>query len=158
MSNCIPDTLYAKIRVKRSLVPGEIPNTLQLGEIAVNIPDRKLYIGNEFKNPVLLNFTSGGGSGTYVGGQGITISSLNIISFEQSTLPSRYIEVSKIKEPNNASNGYLYFNGSGWVLDDAPSLTLEQLFACIGGYTPNLQQYYIDGGSANNNTIWCTKT
>lgn len=156
MSNCIPDTLYAKIRVKRSLVPGEVPSTLDLGEIAVNIPDRKIYIGNELKNSVLLNFTSGGGSGTYVGGQGITISGLNVISFEQSTLPSRYIEVSKIKEPNNATNGYLYFNGSGWVLDDAPSLTLEQLFACIGGYTGSLE-YFIDGGSANN-TTWCSKS
>jgi len=158
MINCISDTLYAKIRVKRSLVPGEQPSngSLELGEIAINIPDKKIYVGNENKNPVLLNFGSGnGGGGIYSAGSGITISVNNEISFNQFTLPNKYIEFIKIKPPTNTA-GYVYYNGNVWSITTPPTgLTLNALFSCIGGVINN--QYYIDGGKASG-SIWCSNS
>lgn len=153
MSNCIPDTLYAKIRVKRSLVPGEIPSTLDLGELAVNIEDQKIYVGNQFRQPVLL--TGGvGGSGIYNAGAGITISGSNQISFYPDTVPNGSIPIIKIAPPIGASSGYLRWNGSGWVLDTVDTgLSLSSLFACIGGVNNN--QYFIDGGDATG-TGYCS--
>lgn len=46
-----------KIRVKRSLVSGETPPLLALGELAVNIPDKKIYIGNGTQNVLLTDFS-----------------------------------------------------------------------------------------------------
>ena len=36
-----------KIKIKRSLIPGTIPGILSLGELAINIPDKKIYIGDD---------------------------------------------------------------------------------------------------------------
>lgn len=144
MSNCIPDTLYAKIRVKRSLVPGEVPSNLELGELAVNIEDKKIYVGNQFGQHVLL--TGGGsGSGIYNAGAGISISGSNQISFFPSTVPNGSIPIIKIARPDGPNSGYLRWNGSGWVLTDG--FSLSSLFACIGGINGS-NQYYIDGGNA----------
>lgn len=149
MSNCIPDTLYAKIRVKRSLVPLEVPSHLELGELAVNIEDKKIYVGNQFNQPVLLQGSGGVGNGIYSAGSGITISGTNVISFNQNTLPNYYIEIQKIKAPTNQNNGYLFYNGSGWSLQSI-SLNFDNLFACLGGVANN--KYFIDGGNASGTT------
>lgn len=152
MSNCIPDTLYAKIRVKRSLVPGEVPSTLDLGELAVNIEDQKIYVGNQFGQPVLL--TGGGsGSGIYNAGAGISISGSNQISFFPSTVTNGSIPIIKIAPPVGDS-GYLRWNGSGWALADG--FSLSSLFACIGGINDN-NQYFIDGGNAAG-TAYCSSS
>jgi len=149
MSNCIPDTLYAKIRVKRSLVPGEVPSRLDLGELAVNIPDQKIYVGNQFGNPVLMNAGGSSGSGIYSAGAGIQISGSNVISFDPITIPNGNIPIIKIAPPIGPSSGYLRWNGSGWVLETIDAgLTLNSLFSCIGGTTIN-NQYFIDGGNAS---------
>lgn len=147
MSNCIPDTLYAKIRVKRSLVPNEVPSRLDLGELAVNIPDKKIYVGNQFGNPVLMSGSGGGGSGIYSAGAGITISGSDEISFNPITVPNKSIPTIKLAPPEEGS-GFLFYNGSGWVLE--PGLSLSSLFDCIGGTTGG--QYFIDGGNASSAT------
>lgn len=46
-----------KIRVKRSNQPGVLPGPLALGELAVNIPDKKIFIGNGISNTVLYDGT-----------------------------------------------------------------------------------------------------
>jgi len=147
MSNCIPDTLYAKIRVKRSLVPNEVPSRLDLGELAVNIPDRKIYVGNQFGNPVLMSGGGGVGSGIYSAGAGITISGSDEISFNPNTVPDKTIPTIKLAPPESGS-GFLFYNGSGWVLETG--LSLSSLFDCIGGTTGG--QYFIDGGNASSAT------
>jgi hypothetical protein len=47
-----------KIRVKRSNQPGVLPGPLALGELAVNIPDRKIFIGNGLSNSLLYDGTT----------------------------------------------------------------------------------------------------
>lgn len=149
MSNCIPDTLYAKIRVKRSLVPNEKPSNLDLGELAVNIPDRKIYVGNQSGNPVLITGSGGTGNGIYSAGAGITISASDEISFNPNTIPDKTIPTIKLAPPpGQLISGYLYFNGTGWEL--GTGLSLSSLFNCIGGTTGG--QYFIDGGNASSAT------
>lgn len=153
MSNCIPDTLFAKIRVKRSLVPGEKPSGLDLGELAVNIEDRKIYIGNKEGQPVLLNVGGSGGDGVYSAGQGITISGSNEISFNPSTVSNKSIPILKIKPPEYGETfGYLFYNGTDWELSSI-GIDFDELFTCLGGKLNN-NQYYIYGGNASG--TWCS--
>lgn len=44
----------AKIKIKNSLTSGLAPAGLSLGEVAINIPDKKIYVGNVVENPVVL--------------------------------------------------------------------------------------------------------
>jgi hypothetical protein len=46
-----------KIRVKRSLIPGQEPGLLSLGELAVNIADKKIFIGTNTGNVLLSDFS-----------------------------------------------------------------------------------------------------
>ena len=154
MPNCIPDTLFAKIRVKRSLVPGEVPSNLELGELAVNIEDKIIYIGNINKQAVPLNIGGSGGSGIYTSGSGISISGLNQISFNPSTVSNKSIPVIKIQPPvGPEESGFLFYNGSGWELSSpATGINFDELFQCLGGKLDN-NQYYIYGGNASG--TWC---
>lgn len=47
-----------KIRVKRSNQTGVLPGPLALGELAVNIPDKKIFIGNGVSNTLLYDGTT----------------------------------------------------------------------------------------------------
>jgi hypothetical protein len=47
-----------KIRVKRSLIPGQEPGLLSLGELAVNIADKKIFIGTLTGNVVLSDYST----------------------------------------------------------------------------------------------------
>ena len=110
----VPDILYSKIRIKRSLISGETPNSLELGELAANVPDKKLWIGDETNNPVefVLSGSSGPGSGqTYSEGVGISISSGNVISINLSDnqIPSKSMNTRILNPPNNSS-GVLYWS------------------------------------------------
>ena len=154
MSNCVPDTLYAKIRVKRSLVPNERPSKLDLGELAVNVHDGLLFVGNQFGNPVLISGTGTGGGGIYSAGSGIIITGSNQISFDPTTVPNESIPIIKIEPPQEGS-GFLFYNGTDWVFDTpATGINLNALFACIGGNING--QYYIDGGNASTAT-YCSQ-
>ena len=114
MTYNVPDILYSKIRIKRSLISGETPNSLELGELAANVPDKKLWIGDETNNPVefVLSGSSGPGSGeTYFEGIGISISSGNVISIDLSDnqIPSKSMNTRILNPPNNSS-GVLYWS------------------------------------------------
>lgn len=55
------------IRIKRSLTTGQVPSTLQEGELAVNIIDKKMWIGDDNTAAVLIldyNSSLGGGGGS----------------------------------------------------------------------------------------------
>jgi hypothetical protein len=114
MAYNVPDILYSKIRIKRSLISGETPNSLELGELAANVPDKKLWIGDETNNPVefVLSGSSGPGSGeTYFEGIGISISSGNVIRIDLSDnqIPSKSMNTRILNPPNNSS-GVLYWS------------------------------------------------
>jgi hypothetical protein len=54
------------IKIKRSLTPGNVPADLELGELAINIPDKKIYIGDNSTDNIALivdgNATGGSGN------------------------------------------------------------------------------------------------
>jgi len=64
-----------KIKIKRSLTPGNTPENLELGELAINIPDKKIYIGDNSTdgNALLIDGLASGGGTTYTAGAGIDI-------------------------------------------------------------------------------------
>ncbi len=55
-----------KIKIKRSLTPGNTPENLELGELAINIPDKKIYIGDNSTdgNALIVDGNAVGGTGT----------------------------------------------------------------------------------------------
>lgn len=47
-----------RIQMKTSSLAGELPGVMQHGEIAVNLPDAKLYVGVDGASPIVI----GGGA------------------------------------------------------------------------------------------------
>ena len=124
MTYNVPDILYSKIRIKRSLISGETPNSLELGELAANVPDKKLWIGDETNNPIefVLSGSSGPGSGqTYFEGVGISISSGNVISIDLTdpSIPNKSMNT-RILNPPNSNSGVLYWSQeyNSWQIRD----------------------------------------
>ena len=54
--------LVRRIQMKTSPIPGELPGVMEHGEIAVNIPDSKMYVGVGGSSPPIE--IGGGGGGT----------------------------------------------------------------------------------------------
>jgi len=146
----VPDILYSKIRIKRSLISGETPSSLELGEIAANIPDGKLWIGKQDNTVLLLNEGE-----VYSAGTSIEITPNNIINFkpEDGSIP-----VDKLK---GTTNGYLKYLDGNWFFDNnvigsgggSGFINADLLFSCIGGIDTN-SDYFILGGNAFGNN-WC---
>ena len=44
----------SKLRINRSLISGNKPMNLKLGELAVNIPDKSLFVGDDVGNIIQL--------------------------------------------------------------------------------------------------------
>lgn len=71
------------LKLKRSTTTGASPANLSLGELAINIPDKKIWIGDASEQPVLISEYGIGGSGeTYYEGLGINIDTNNTISID----------------------------------------------------------------------------
>ena len=72
------------LKIKRSITEGNIPVSLSLGELAVNIPDKKIWIGDSTQTPILISEYGVGGAGgqTYYEGLGINIDTNNNISVD----------------------------------------------------------------------------
>ena len=62
----------AVIKLKRSDTPGNTPTTLEHGEVAINIPDKKIYIGSGDTNDTAVLIVDGNA----VGGGGYTAPTL----------------------------------------------------------------------------------
>lgn len=60
-----------KIRIKRSSSSSAVPATLLLGEIAANIVDKKIWIGNSSNTPILISDYNNSGSQGFQGSQGL---------------------------------------------------------------------------------------
>jgi hypothetical protein len=58
--------LVRRIQMKTSTTPGELPGTMQHGEVAVNLPDAKLYVGVDGATPIVI-----GGSAPSVLDEGV---------------------------------------------------------------------------------------
>lgn len=146
----VPDILYSKIRIKRSLISGETPSSLELGEIAANIPDGKLWIGKQDNTVLLLNEGE-----VYTAGTSIEITPNNIINFKPQ---DGSIPVDKLK---GTTNGYLKYLDGNWFFDNnvigsgggSGFINADLLFSCIGGIDTN-SDYFILGGNAFGNN-WC---
>lgn len=146
----VPDILYSKIRIKRSLISGETPSSLELGEIAANIPDGKLWIGKQDNTVLLLNEGE-----VYSAGTSIEITPNNIINFKPQ---DGSIPVDKLK---GTTNGYLKYLDGNWFFDNnvigsgggSGFINADLLFSCIGGIDTN-SDYFILGGNAFGNN-WC---
>jgi hypothetical protein len=72
------------LRTKRSTTTGVTPTNLELGEMAVNIPDKKIWIGDGTATPALIadyNAMIGGGSTLY-SGDGISIDTNDQINLD----------------------------------------------------------------------------
>jgi hypothetical protein len=63
------------IKIKRSLTPGNNPGLLALGELAINIPDKRIYIGDNSTdgNALIIDGLASGGGTIYTAGSGINI-------------------------------------------------------------------------------------
>lgn len=68
------------LRTKRSNTSGTIPSSLQLGELAVNIPDKKIWIGDGTQSVLISDYNIA--SNTYSEGPGINVSTNNTISLD----------------------------------------------------------------------------
>ena len=71
------------IRTKRTNTPGTTPSNLELGEMAVNIPDKKIWIGDGTASPALIADYNAS-AGQYYEGNGINVSTNNTISLDLS--------------------------------------------------------------------------
>jgi hypothetical protein len=72
------------LKTKRSLTTGNIPSGLEVGELAVNIPDKKMWIGDASNNSVLLLDYDAmiGGGDTLYSGDGISIDTNDQINLD----------------------------------------------------------------------------
>lgn len=142
MSSNLPDTLYAKIRVKRSVIPGELPGSLDVGEVAINIPDKKIYIGDDSGNTVEIFQNI-----EYAAGLGIEITN-NQISFDPSD--NFFINVSKISPAgaSGSASGFLYWNGTVWSIQ-IPNASFEQMYLPGSGLELSSDNVF----SVNLNTV-----
>lgn len=147
----VPDILYSKIRIKRSIISGETPSSLELGEFAVNIPDKKLWVGKQDNTIVQLNEGE-----VYTGGNSITINPLNVINFDPA---DGSISVNKLQ---GTTNGYLKYLDGNWYFDNnivgsggagSGFINADLLFSCIGGIDTS-SNYFILGGDAFG-ADWC---
>jgi hypothetical protein len=46
--------LVKRIQMKTSSTPGDVPGVMQHGEMAVNLPDAKLYVGVDGAAPIVI--------------------------------------------------------------------------------------------------------
>lgn len=57
-----------RIQMKTSAIAGELPGVMEHGEIAVNIPDHKLYVGVDSAPPIVFDGGGGGGGAFSING------------------------------------------------------------------------------------------
>jgi len=137
------------IKIKRGLSGGTVPTGLQLGELAVNIPDQILYVGGESGAVVPLNSTFIGGSGGIQSINGCTGNAFGNIGI---TGTSGEVEVTTscpnivIGLPNNVViSGNLRVNGD---LDIIGRLMVDGLIITktgFQGYTGDADLETVDG-------------
>lgn len=105
------------IQTKRSVTTGVVPASLEEGELAVNIIDKKLWVGGPGGSGVELlvdyaAFITGGGGGggeTYYEGYGININTNNVISVDDTVIASKnYVdsEIAGLDLTASLTDGY----------------------------------------------------
>lgn len=137
------------IKIKRGLSGGTVPTGLQLGELAVNIPDQILYVGGESGAVIPLNSALVGGSGGIQSINGCTGNAFGNIGI---TGTSGEVEVTTscpnivIGLPNNVViSGNLRVNGD---LDIIGRLMVDGLIITktgFQGYTGDADLETVDG-------------
>jgi hypothetical protein len=82
------------LRTKRSTTSGVIPTDLEMGEMAVNIPDKKIWIGDGTASPALIsdyNFTAD----VYSSGEGVNINTNNNLNLDLFTITRTDTSINK---------------------------------------------------------------
>jgi hypothetical protein len=120
-----------RIKIKRSVTPGNVPTDLELGELAINIPDKKIYIGDDSTDTVgLLVDGNATGGGTPAGNDreiqfndNGSFGSTSDLTWEESATCGSGCNTSYL-EFNNRSGLKLYensANGTNYIAFIAPS-------------------------------------
>jgi len=124
----------AVIKLKRSDTPGNTPNTLEHGEVAINIPDKKIYIGSGDTNDTAVLIVDGNAIGGSTSTETIQDAAASLFT------SGTHVGISvSYPDTNNAINlrntGVLSFNSrTGSV-----SLTSSDVTTALG-YTPQRQE------------------
>lgn len=132
------------IKIKRSTTPGSAPSSLAAGELAVNIPDRKLFIGD-------------GSSIYHIGGQYLSVANAaatyQTISTERAALANTNAYIAtKANATNPSTSGFFNHTGrlsvgtnlsvSGNTVIDG-NLTVEGAVTYISSSTLNVDDSMI---------------
>jgi hypothetical protein len=104
------------LRTKRSTTAGVTPTGLELGEIAVNIPDKKIWIGDGTASPALIADYNAA-AGQYYAANGIAIDGSNNISLDLSAVDEPEVNFTVANEMNFQSGNATISGVRGIVAD-----------------------------------------
>jgi hypothetical protein len=145
----LPETIFAKIKTKRSTQTGVTPNpnSLELGELAVNIQDKKIWIGNPDGgiDPVLLV--------TPLSGLGpINVSSVNAISFNAANIVDNTVPIGKINRATISGDaaGFLKWNGTAWEFETPSGTGGGETYFAGQGLSLSQNIFSVNAGSGLN--------
>jgi len=145
----LPETIFAKIKTKRSTQTGVTPNpnSLELGELAVNVQDKRIWIGNPDGgiDPVLL-VTPLSGSGP------INVSSVNAISFNAANIIDNTVPIGKINRAtiSGDSSGFLKWNGTAWEFEALSGTGGGETYFAGQGLSLSQNVFSVNAGSGLN--------
>lgn len=149
------------IKLKNSTVASAMPTALALGEIAINVTDQKMWVGNSALTPVLMLETDVGNTPFEV--KGNTASSAEIRLFEDTDNGSNYISLKAasnlsasftltLPSTDGTNNQAIVTNGSGSLsfadLDSTSDFIHLATFTASNSTTVDVEGY-IDGTYPN---------
>jgi hypothetical protein len=121
----------AKIKIKNSVTTGSVPAGLSFGEVAINIPDKKIFVGNAVESTVTLYDPNN-----------------HVLSFNGQTGAVSFVNyVSSVNGATGAvtispagSTGYIqYHTGAGFAADDGLFYTSDTETLTIGSGTRRIE-------------------
>ena len=123
----------AKIKIKNSVTTGSVPAGLSFGEVAINIPDKKIFVGNAVESTVTLYDPNN-----------------HVLSFNGQTGAVSFVNyVSSVNGATGAvtispagSTGYIqYHTGAGFSADDGLQYDASTETFRIGSGSTHTKQY-----------------
>jgi hypothetical protein len=140
------------LKTKNSVTTTVVPTTLQQGELAVNITDKKMWVGNAATTPVQIVGTGSGGGGAagsntqvQFNSSGALAGSANL-TFNGTTLVANDITDSSL------TSGRVTYAGTGGNLTDSANFTFNGTGILIGttsSFTPSSLDINPTSGNPN---------
>jgi len=112
------------LRTKRSATTGTTPSNLELGELAVNIPDKKIWIGDGTATPALIADYNAS-AGQYNAGNGIAIDGSNNISLDLSAVDEPEVNFTVANEMNFQAGNATISGIRGIVADNNGNIYIQ---------------------------------